>query len=277
MLPTASATLVTNLTNSLANANHRWVVVRVEERRWRQASTGTNLRTVAKYNVNTSTVDGNENLLEPVFVEAVETTIRLVGTKVRRTAGEAAMLGLDYLSVWLAGVFSYGECRFSDGTAYRHTTAGLDTAIRTMALALMTTRQTPLESTTSSGDASADPIAMPSDLLTALLASLANATHQWKALSANRITANGVTTFNVQLAARSELKMKVGGVTPAGLMYRAELNAAGTIIEAIVYLGGNGYRTFSTDLHTAITTLAATIVSSTTTNLTASLNAGPEL
>jgi len=273
MLPTASATLITNLTASLADADHRWVVKRVEEKRTQGFDTtkqvGDDIYTIEAQSV------AIWRFTNQTVGAVIETTISLVATKVRRTAGEPAMLELEYLSVWISAAFSYGELRFNDGAAYRHTNATLDTAIRTMALALMTARATPLEDNIEDGDAAADPIAMPGAMLTALLASLDDLTHGWKAMSSTRTVFNGVATWVVQLRADDGLKAKVGGVAPMGFTYRAELNAVGTIIDAICYFGSAAYRTFSTDLFDAVTAFAATVEGDSSDNLTESLELGP--
>ena len=278
MLPTASATLITNLIASLADADHRWVVVSVSEDTWLDA-------VPPNYNApNYAEISTGPLVLQPANVispaaggvTAVETTIKLVATKVRLSAGSQQMLELRCVSRWHNGAFSSGRLMFSDGSAYTHTNATLDTALRTMALALMTARTTPIEGTLSSGDASADPIAMPSTLLAALLASLDVVTHGWEVTATSFNTHAGVSNFTCSLAAGEALKSAVGSVVPASISYVAQLNALGTIIDAKVYSGVGGvWRTFDTDLYDAIKAMADAFQTAQAAALEAGLEAGP--
>lgn len=304
LLPVASATLVANLTASLADNSHRWRVLGVNESRKRSpfwlfsAGAYSVVTNVAGSGGGGGSVSGGNGSIaadNPVgssntLVTTLNGTsvtnadwytaeIKLIGTKVRLAAGLVPQIELDYFSVWAglegqADTFNYGVLRFNDGAAYRHTNAALDTALRAKATALMTDRLSPLESTLNNGPGNLDPIAMPDTLLAAIKVSIANPLAAWRVYStmASVDPINKLRTYVAQIGT-PKVMAALDTNRPASFTYTARVNAIGDLIDVTIHASGAAWRTFDTDLFNTLQALIATYRSDTATDFEAALEA----
>lgn len=111
-------------------------------------------------------------------------------------------------------------------------------------------------------------------LLTALIASLANSDHGWRASAAVQDPATSPTLVTVSLMT-SKLRVAVGSNVPLQLAYMATLSG-GALVDAKIIMNGVQYRSTSATLHTAIMALANAYLCAQDTALTASIVYGPQ-
>lgn len=270
MLPVASATLVSNLTASINDADHRWVVMRCDQvtSEEQRASASSTTYPLKGYNLlDPGPPPEYTEVVLQVPLEStsysvrttIKTTIELIGTKVRLDEDLVDQLELVYESFWVNGAFSSGVLKFNDGTGFVHANSTLDSAIRTKALALMTAREDLLEDTLAAGDGSADPVEMPSSLVTALKASLVDPEADWQVMAASTGVdpIRRITTFFAQFNSVKKRDRPGAESAPANFTFQAKINAALQLIDVVIWGGGTTWRTFDTELFGTVMALVA--------------------
>lgn len=223
--------MVTALKDSLANSAHAWVVASVTDT-----------------DVPTGLTAVDDNL---VLATSQVRTITLRATGLSVDSGSSVPLILAYDSVWTSGAYVRGDFR-AGGGQWRTTDSALDTTIRALAATFLSDRDTRLIAALG---ASTYPDTLPSNVLTALKASLADSSAGWNVRHVVKVP-NGIgIEVSVTLVA-AEPRIPAGTSLPAQVSYTASLNPKGDLLEARVLISGSHWRVKDAALHTTIMTLA---------------------
>jgi hypothetical protein len=284
MIPAASSDLITALKASLASSPAGWLVTDVSE------SSGTRIGSVTPVHVGG---DPNAALINVNVTSSttVITQIDLAASPLRIAVGAVAPMALTYLSVWIDGSFSAGQV-LADGAALTTSDSALDTTIRGLASTFLAAKDTSLKNALNAGPVSpsTDPLLIPSGLLTALKATLADSDAGWEARSYNQNVnrgANNTVTTMVIISLSSAMfdangndvpyvRLISGSSAPGQFSYTATFDSLGNLIDANVQIDATMWRTgLDSALNTTVLALGSAFLTAQNTSLTAAFTAGP--
>ncbi len=244
-MPTnASSGLVTALKSSLANAAASWCVVGIAE-------------TTALVGVAGTIAEGAGTI---TTTTRTETRVFLASPKVRAASDSPSPLRIEYVSIKLGGSYSDGHI-VANGVHLRTTDAALDATVLALAGAYATAQDAALRAALTDGPSAAPSGVMPSAVVSALAARIADVDAGWGVqsrtdfvLPSGRTITVVMSSLDVTFAAvmASAPDMRV----PAVVTYSATLSAAGSLIDAVIIANGTGLRAADALLHAAVMALA---------------------
>lgn len=271
-MPNASAGLIAALKASLANSAAGWAVTSVRETSTvRVASVTGSVAGSASGTISegSGTLTGSTTGSTNSTSSTKEiTTIALKAT--------APALSLIYETSYVDGAFTEAWIQI-DGASLRTTDSALNTTIMGLATAYCSARDTAL--TTVLNATPADPLAIPSDLRTALLATLGDFGDGWSVQSRSEQVVragDGHRLVTVSLISTT-VRAAVGSRIPANVTYLVKLGLGGQVVEATVMIGATAWRTTDATLHTTIMALGDAFVTAKQSALTASFELGPQV
>lgn len=242
-MPTnASGGLVTALKSSLADSNDGWSVVQV-------------IDTSAQSSYVT---DADER----IFLTYDTRSVTMKAAALTIDVDSSSPMVLTYLSIWSNGVFYEGRI-VANGGEWRTTDSALDTTVRALAATHLSTRDTRLTAALNASASTVDVI--PSDVLTAIKASLADTAMEWEVrhvVIVPQTTPGAIGGVSDYLEVSTTLvssvaRIPAGTSLPAQIGYVARLDTKRVLIESRVMISGATWRTRDSALHTTIMTMAA--------------------
>lgn len=293
MATNASAGFITALKASLANGSAGWAVKSVTE------TSATRLSNVAGILAATSggggTITGGEGTIAAVSgaggsvaaaaTTRVTTTVTLEAANMRLSGSAVTPMRFVYSAIKDDGVFASAVIRL-DGSELTTTDSALNSTINTLVTAFQAAKDTALTTAlgTSPVSAGSDALAVPSDLLIAVKASLANSDHDWlvqgrseQLLPRPPTVQDGSgrpetrTCITVSLISRvtrdaDTLAIVTGVVIPSDsnipgtVTYMAQIDEQGALAEAQIMVGASLWRTTDSALHSQIIALGDTFM-----------------
>jgi len=188
-----------------------------------------------------------------------ETHVHLASPKVRSATDSPSPLRISYVSIKLGGSYSEGHIA-ANGVHLRTTDAALDTTVLALASAYTATQDAALTAALTDGPAAAPSGVMPPAVVAALAVSLADGDSGWGVQSRTDLVLPSGRTVTVVLSSldvtfAAVMASEPGLRVPAVVTYSATLNAAGSLIDAVVIANGTGLRAADAALHAAVMAL----------------------
>lgn len=241
MTTNASAGLVTALKSSLADTNDGWTVLSVSE-----------VQGQTSYVVDT----------ERIFVTRDYMTVTLTAAALTLDTGSQMPMVLTYVSVYESEVYLSGSI-MAHGGSWATSDSALDATVRALAAAFLSARDTRLTAALNAAASTVDIV--PSDVLTAIKTSLADAGAEWEVRHVTKtpmmLPGGTAEALEVSVTCVSGVaRVPAGSSLPAQFMYAGRLNAKGDLIEARLYVSGATWRTKDAALHSTVMTMAATFL-----------------
>lgn len=304
MATNASAGFITALKATLADGTAGWAVKSVTETSaTRVASVSGSVSGSTSGGGGGGTITGGEGSVSLGSVSGsvsgstsstattrVTTTVTLEAANKRLASSAVTPMRFSYAALKDDGSFSSAVIRI-DGAELTTTDSALNTTINTLVATFQAAKDTAL--TTAFGVASvtssADPLAVPTDLLTAVKASLANADHDWlvqgrseqllprpptvttgdgRPQTRKHITVSLISRVTRVATTDGSIGAIVSGVViPAGsqipgtVTYMAQIDEEGALAEAQIMVGASLWRTTDSALHSQIIALGDTFLS----------------
>lgn len=236
----ASAGLVAALKASLADAADGWVVQSVSET-LTEAESYNLLETESGYNMVSSSVS------------KTVTSVTMVGSALTADPDSAIQMLLTYQSVVTNDLFQFGYI-VSNGAMWKTTDGALDTAVRSKMTSFLSAMDTRLTSALSSAPATVD--VLPSDMLAAIEASLADPNAQWALRTVVKMPFGLGQEISMSLVSGTA-RVPVGTSLPAQIGYVARVDAKATLLESRILMSGASWRSTDTGLHSTLMAMAA--------------------